>query len=266
MFNLKIVTFNIRCEWEGNEYNGDGINGFVSRIGMIYDKISQDKPDIIAFQEVMPRMLDMLERMFPEYIFAGQGREADFSGEGLYTAIKRESLRLIGMENFWIAPDPYNPKSRFSDQGQPRICNSVTLLHKTTGKLIRIFNVHLCNAGNIARTEGIKSVLNRAKTLNNNIEAETVIIGDFNIEPDSETYKACENFEAIHLTDLTKNLPESFHNYGRGSFYYGRNIKIDFIFVSDYLKSCFKNVYFWDEEQNGIYLSDHYPVCAEFEI
>ena len=42
MVNLKMVTFNIRCEWEGTEYNGDGINGCISGIGMIYDKISKD--------------------------------------------------------------------------------------------------------------------------------------------------------------------------------------------------------------------------------
>ena len=40
MTNMKIVSFNLRCVWQG-----DGINAFIFRAGMIYDKIMRDQAD-----------------------------------------------------------------------------------------------------------------------------------------------------------------------------------------------------------------------------
>ena len=39
---IKIVSFNLR-----SQYTGDGINAFVHRAGLIYEKIKQEKPDIV---------------------------------------------------------------------------------------------------------------------------------------------------------------------------------------------------------------------------
>lgn len=53
--NLKVVTFNFRCVWKGY---GDGINGFVHRAGMVYEKIMREKPDVIMFQEILQDILN----------------------------------------------------------------------------------------------------------------------------------------------------------------------------------------------------------------
>lgn len=57
------VTFNIRCEWD--DY--DGINSFIHRGTMIYEKIKKEKPDIIAFQEVTPEILQYFKKMIEKY-------------------------------------------------------------------------------------------------------------------------------------------------------------------------------------------------------
>ena len=36
--------------------------------------------------------------------------------------------------------------------------------------------------------------------------------------------------------------------------------------MSDELAKNVKSVSAWEDEMNGIYLSDHYPVCAELEF
>ena len=46
---MKVVTFNIRCD-----YGQDGLNEFANRKELILGKINQEKPDIIGFQEVLP--------------------------------------------------------------------------------------------------------------------------------------------------------------------------------------------------------------------
>ena len=41
--------------------------------------------------------------------------------------------------------------------------------------------------------------------------------------------------------------------------------KIDYIFVSEELSNAFVKSEVWKDSHDGIFLSDHYPVCAEFE-
>ena len=45
---MKVLSFNIRCPWRDR----DGINDFIHRAGLIYDKIETEQPEVIAFQEV----------------------------------------------------------------------------------------------------------------------------------------------------------------------------------------------------------------------
>ena len=42
--------------------------------------------------------------------------------------------------------------------------------------------------------------------------------------------------------------------------------KIDYIYMTDDLAEKVKRVTAWDDKINGIWLSDHYPVCAEMEL
>lgn len=119
MQELNIVTFNIRCVWK----KGDGINSFVHRAGMIYEKITQERPDIILFQEMRKEHLGLMRRMLPEYDFIGHLRDADYTGEGVFTAILKSRIQLLGMDSYWLSPTPYQPGSRFEIQSLcPRTC------------------------------------------------------------------------------------------------------------------------------------------------
>ena len=53
---MKVVTFNIRCD-----YGQDGLNEFANRKKLILRKINQEKPDIIGFQEVLPHVAKWLD-------------------------------------------------------------------------------------------------------------------------------------------------------------------------------------------------------------
>ena len=95
---MKIVTFNLRCVYE----KWDGINSFIHRAGLIYEKVNAEKPDIIAFQEVVGKSLEMLTKLLPEYLFLGHFRNADYSGEGVFTAIRRDEIEVLGFEDFGL--------------------------------------------------------------------------------------------------------------------------------------------------------------------
>lgn len=255
--SVKIVTFNLR-----SQYTGDGINAFIHRAGLIYEKIKHENPDIIAFQEVIEPHFELLPKLMPDYTFLGQFREADYTGEGVFTAIRTADWTPIFYDVFWISPTPHVPASRFEDQSHcPRICVVTGLRHKKSGKLIRVCNIHLDHVGESARVKGIRCVLEKIAEYEKELSMATVLLGDFNAEPGSETIRVTDACTKPVLHDLTLDIPSTFHGYGD----YAPG-KIDYIYVSESLKDVCQSVTAWEDEHCGIYLSDHYPICAEFDF
>lgn len=252
---MKIVTFNLRCAWRG-----DGINSFIHRVGMIYEKINAEKPTVIGFQEVKPIQLDLLKKMLPEYEFTGLFRSEKFAEEGLFVALRKEEAEAIGSETYWLSPTPFLPGSRFPNQSNcPRVCNVVTLLLKESLRRIRLINLHLDHISEEARVTGMKCVLDDLASREKIFSLPTLLFGDFNAFPDSEAVSLCRKNAFPRLTDLTSSIPVSFHAYGQ------REEKIDYLFATDDLASECTGATAWDENDCGIYLSDHYPLCVGFE-
>ena len=73
---MKIVTFNIR-----RDNHKDRHNNFDFRKSHIIDKINSEKSDVIAFQEVLPHVLDFLKENLTDYTVIGRGRGSDFKEE-----------------------------------------------------------------------------------------------------------------------------------------------------------------------------------------
>lgn len=249
--NIKIATYNVRGDWIN-----DGANSFIHRFGMIVDKIITEKPDICAFQEVTEPIAAFLERALPEYMLLGQFREADYRGEGLFTAVRKETFSLIAFESFWLSPTPYIAGSRYENQSDcPRICVVTELLHKKSGKLLRTFNIHLDHISDEARRLGMGCVLDFASKFNERINLPMIILGDFNAYPGDGVIKMADEYKGIR--DVTKDIDVTFHNFGKDG------VKIDYIYMSEMLADNVVKTEKWDDCYNGIYLSDHYPVCAE---
>lgn len=255
---LKIVSYNLRMwsdEW-------DGINSFKHRIGMIFEKIQKEQPDVIGFQEVLPEMHVYLERLLTEYQLVGQFREANFLGEGTFIAARKETIQILEYNTFWLSPMPYVPGSRFAQQSNcPRICNVARLRHKQSNRIFRVFNLHLDHEGEEARVKGMQCILDDVTARNRVEYLPCVILGDFNAEPDSAAIRLCNQYEPAPLTDLTTQFPVTYHGYGET-----KPEKIDYIFVTKEFRDDLDQVTIWKDCHCGIYLSDHYPVCAEFHI
>ena len=103
---MKFVTFNIRCD-----FGQDGANNFIYRRPLILEKIRQEKPDIIGFQEVLPHVAAWLKENLTEYYIAGCGREKDLTGEAMIIAYRKERFQSVSLETFWLSPTPYMPGS-----------------------------------------------------------------------------------------------------------------------------------------------------------
>ena len=68
----------------------------------------------------------------------------------------------------------------------------------------------------------------------------------------------CDSYDGIK--DITSHIPVTFQNFGKCEQ------KLDYMYVSHTLAESVTRVGIWDDELNGIYISDHYPVFGDFEI
>lgn len=243
---MKIVTFNLRCL-----YNGDGVQSFVHRAGLILDKIAERKPEIICFQEANDQNIGFLRKyLAPEYIVLLNRRHEGLIGEGLAVAFRPEKCSLHGLEAFWLSPTPNVVGSRFSTQSDlPRICQKLWFKNEETGAIFKIYNIHLDHINEDARLQQMEVVLNRVKE-----ETEPVfVLGDFNTYPDGGV---CDFCKAQGYVDVTASIPVTFHDFGR------RNppVKIDYIWTDPKTAERVSGVTAWEDCVNGIFLSDHYPV------
>jgi endonuclease/exonuclease/phosphatase family metal-dependent hydrolase len=250
---VKIVTFNLRCQWIN-----DGINGFIHRAGFIYDKVRKELPAVICFQEVIPASLELLKKMLPEYEFFGQYRSKNYDGEGLFTAVLKDGFECVAFETFWLSPTPYVAGSRFEKQSEcPRVCIMTKIRNKATGELFRTFNVHLDHVSDEARVLGLDCVVDFINSYNQKQALPVVLLGDFNAFPDSETIKHCE--ACGFLKELTKEVCGTFHGFGQTSQ------KIDYIYTTEEFALRCESAKKWEDVHEGIFLSDHYPVCVEIK-
>ena len=254
MQTLKVVTYNMRYDCQA-----DGQNNFEYRKPYMIKKIKEKTPDVIGFQEMLPHMKSWFEESFPEYHLVGCGRAKDYTDEHNAIAYKKETFELLGLETFWLSPTPYLPGSRFEEQSIcPRVCTMALLKPKEGRQPIRVYNTHLDHEGEEARILGIRLVLERMKQDYEKFPLPSVLMGDFNATPDSNEIQIIEKESS--LKDVTRTIPYTFHDFGRLQ----RFIKIDYIYMSQDW-SCHQ-VEVWDDVEEGIYLSDHYPVQADLAL
>ena len=255
---MKIVSFNLRCVWDG-----DGINGFMHRAGMVLDKIHTEKPDIIGFQEGVEKTISFLRQGLSDYTIVFNQRDADFGGEGLAIAFRTEAWELLGLNFFWLSETPYVPASRYPGQSPcPRIAQCAILKEKASGKLLRLSNNHLDYESDEVAGRGIGQVLDFMKEEQKKLSLPLFLLGDFNRKPDSQTVRLCKTDAQLPLCDLTSQLETTFHQFGKLT----EPCKIDYIFSDAVTAQHPHTVTLWKEEHDGIFLSDHYPVCLSIEL
>lgn len=254
---MKIVTFNIRCD-----YGQDGPNNFCFRQPLILRRLQAEQPDIIGFQEVLPHVQRWLRQALPGYTVVGCGRCEDYQSEAMTLAVRNETAELLKFDTFWLSPRPRVPGSRYPDQSEcPRTCTAAIVYLREWQRPIRVYNTHLDHLSASARRLGLACVLEHMQADRAVLPLPAVLMGDFNAQPQAEELAALRAPSAWPLTDLTTAFPITFHNYGLGQ---EPQEKIDYLFTSPELHS--QGCRLWTDEENGVYLSDHYPICAQLTL
>ena len=261
---IKVVTFNIRCD-----YGQDGENRFEMRRPLITNKIESECQDIICFQEVVPHVAVWLKENLIDYYVAGCGRSKELDNEQMTIAFRKDRMNLIAMETFWLSPDCREPGSRYSMQSDcPRACTEMVLQDMENGKAFRIVNIHLDHLGAEARKLGLKQILQKMDETRIFPGIPVILAGDLNAEPGTDEMKVLE--ERPDYKNITQGIGITFHGFLAEE----TPMQIDYIYLSNpaddetpYKKSALKciSVEKWVDRENGVWLSDHYPVCVCME-
>ena len=257
---LNVCTFNIRTATAH-----DGINDFSFRQKLIAREFPKYEADIIGFQEVQPVAYAWLEENLMGYYVVGTGRDVNFGGEHVCIAYRSDRFRLMSLDTFWLSDTPRISGSRFfTDQSScPRICTCAVLLVKKSGHLIRVYNIHLDHIGKLAQAQGMTQVLTRIAADDRIYpDVPVILTGDFNVTPESSVCKQVEAFSSCGkpLMDVTADVGGTYHGYDPEN----RLIKIDYIYTNAKCDRGLSKVL--TDSEDGVYLSDHYPVMAEIEI
>ncbi len=268
MEKIKIVTYNMRTLYS---HPIDGVNSFIHRAGMILEKIRKEAPHVICFQEISDPIREFLNNYLADYIILGHGRLADLKGEGLSIAYRKDSMELLAFESFWLSPTPFVPASRYEIQSEyPRICPHAVLKHKNLATPISLYNVHLDHISDAARIEGIHQIAEMIEDYKKKIDCPTFILGDFNARPGTETITYLKGYNNSEYVELTEDIGDTYHGFKGSAAPQNEErtgpSKIDYIFTDKETAKKPHTVTKWEDSENGILLSDHYPICLEIEM
>lgn len=243
-----------------------GKKQFANRKDAILQVIRKYQPDIIGTQELTALTLRQISTELGDYVWVGTGRGGGTKGE--YTAVlyKKDKFKLKREKTFWLSSTPDKP-SRGVLALCPRICTTcqLSLLEDET-QILNLYNTHLDHISYWARVRGLEQI---TKEVQEQSEMPTIIMGDFNAAPTSQTIKKWQKqshqdvnlqFQSIYNACEEGKACRSYHGFvGKTEGY-----PIDYIFVTDNIG--IDEVCICRDQVNGYFPSDHYPIFTKLHL
>lgn len=260
---MKLVTFNIAF---ASDPNWDGINNFRHRLGVILYNLLAEKPDILCLQEVREYQFQLLKPCLKGagYSFIYNQREQDLSGEGLMLCVRDETAEIRTLERYWFSETPEVPGTRFPRQTEyTRIGQEALIRYLPTGEFFRVYNNHFECRNPEACARSMELLLSRLSEKQKIYPCRFFIVGDLNSLEDSEAIRYANEFREFPVVDVSTGL-----DYTAFSFLDPENVrsKVDYIFTDEKSAALVKDMHKWMDTENGIWLSDHFPVSAVFDF
>ncbi len=256
---VKVMTFNIRYD-----NPRDNANAWPNRVPIVCNFLKGEKPDLIGMQEVLYQQYQVLDSALYDYGSVAIGRTDGLkAGEMNPVFYRKERFELIRTKTFWLSETPEVAGSMAWGAGLPRIVTWVELADKKTDRHFFFFNTHFAHDSDSARKKSSLLLLTKADSIASNFPI--IITGDLNMLPTSEGYLILTGpFESVPLLRDTYNISEQspdgpVYTFNGFSDKPGAG-RIDYIFVRDGMRVLNHSTVI--RKENGIYVSDHWPVTA----
>lgn len=251
---IHIMSCNVRCISPLDF----GKKNWFYRADLLVRGIKNSNPTVIGFQEATKWQYAYLQESLPAYDSVITYRDKMFNSEGCPVFYRSDLYNLVEKDSFWLSE---TPEKMSKDWGAAcyRICSYVILEEKTSGRQFVVFNTHLDHVSDEARIKGIGVVLDKIRQFGS---LPSVIMGDFNANESSETYKnATGNFLDAKYQAKKAMTGCTYQNWGAAL----DMANIDYFMIS-------KTGFTVDEYRvitdtyDGVYPSDHFPIYTVLEL
>ena len=252
---IKAMTYNIRLNTPS-----DGENAWPYRKEALSSQVLIMAPDVLGVQEAVPGQMQDLKLALADYNFIGHGRDGDDKGEFSAIFYNKNNLKVIEHSTFWLSETPIII-SKGWDAAYPRICTYGLFSSKENDKKFWVFNTHLDHVGEEAKKQGMNLILNTISEKNKD-NYPVFLMGDFNVEPNSEVVSAISKT----MKDTRSEATVVFGSDGTfNGFKYDEpvNRRIDYIFVSPAAQIKVNKYAVLSSLIDFKYPSDHFPVFTE---
>ncbi len=251
---IKIISQNVR-------HCNDGPGHMVAdRMPRIRELLKKYDADIVGFQEIRERWLNMLQENFGEDYEIHHRYRSEYGPEAATMMWKKSRFDCLDKGYFWLSPTPHIQSHSWdigSGYNDYRICMWATLKDKETGHTFTYFNTHYSFGDERHR---LSNQLIRDHIREAGIDA-AVVTADFNFNNTSVGYRDMVRTMGDLNVDTVNDPRTTFTGYKHGRV----GSPIDFIF---YTKGTIKPLtyHLMDEMFDGYFASDHFGVYGEFEI
>ncbi len=254
--DLKLMTYNIRLDIES-----DGENKWSNRKEFLTSQIHFYEPDIFGVQEALPNQVTDIASALTDYNYIGTGRDGKGLGESSNIYYKKKRFKVVQSSTFWLSETP-DTISMGWDAACNRVCTYALFKDLKTKNSFWVFNTHLDHMGELVRTNGIRLILSKIKTLN--AKNQTVFfMGDFNSKPTENRIISLKK-EMLDSREISEEKP-----FGPSGTFNGFkhnepvNLLIDYIFISKNSNFKVSKYAILSDSKDLKYPSDHLPVYIE---
>lgn len=252
---LKVMSANLRCD----ALFDFGKKTWQYRADLIAKNIEQVKPTIIGMQEATPWQYEYYKDILTEYDSEIVYRDNTANREGCPIFYRNDLYTLVDKGSFWLSETP-DKMSKDWGAACYRICSYVILKDNSTSGQFVVFNTHLDHISDEARIKGVGVVLEKIKAFGG---YPAIIMGDFNAEETSATYKAVtENFDDVKYKVSNEFIGHcTYQNWGAELDY----PTIDFFMISKtgFAVDSYEVI---TTTYDGVYPSDHFPIVTKLTL
>lgn len=267
------MTFNIRYGTAD-----DGENSWQFRKDMLIETLKRYQPDILGIQEALDFQIEEIKVAFPNWRVFGVGRyhgidlpdrpHESMSGESCRIFYDITKFSLVDEGTFWHSDTPEIAGSMTWGNSLPRITTWGIFQSKNNQNKFFVMNTHY-HWDEPYVTNASKLIIQKQLEIGGNLP--TILTGDFNLSPDSESHAFfCGTKEIAGLQgrfiDAWFAKKRSEQDAGTYNGFKGDQSgdRIDWILFTAEFEV--KNIQIVHDHHQGRYPSDHFPVVAVLQL
>lgn len=255
---MDVMTLNIRYD-----NPGDKDNAWPHRAAIVAGFINDQVPDLLGMQEVLWHQYQYLDSALAGYGSVMAGRDDGLrGGEACPLFWRLGRFERLDHGTFWLSATPDVPGSVGWGAALTRIATWVSLYDMVVKDTLFFFNTHFDHISDSARVMSSGVLLNMVSDIAG--VHDFIITGDFNAWPESLAIaKMKEGGVAVDSYTISETAPAgesyTFHDWGRARV----QERIDYIFIRNGMKVLSHATH--RVMDDGVYISDHWPVTARVE-